>query len=67
MKIPILIKDNASFIIKIKDDLKIEEESVVGYEATIKIAPDKYKDVLQEILDDEKDHIEKLNKILEDK
>ena len=67
MKIPILIKDNASFIIKIKDDLKIEEESVVGYEATIKIAPDKYKEVLQEILDDEKDHIEKLNKILEDK
>ena len=67
MKIPILIKDNASFIIKIKDDLKIEEESVVGYEATIKLAPDKYKDVLQEILDDEKDHIEKLNKILEDK
>ena len=67
MKIPILIKDNGSFIIKIKDDLKIEEESVVGYEATIKLAPDKYKDVLQEILDDEKDHIEKLNKILEDK
>ena len=67
MKIPILIKDNGSFIIKIKDDLKIEEESVVGYEATIKIAPDKYKEVLQEILDDEKDHIEKLNKILEDK
>ena len=67
MKIPILIKDNASFIAKIRDDLKIEEESVVGYEATIKLAPDKYKDVLQEILDDEKDHIEKLNKILEDK
>ena len=67
MKIPILIKGNASFIAKIKDDLKIEEESVVGYEATIKIAPDKYKEVLQEILDDEKDHIEKLNKILEDK
>ena len=67
MKIPILIKGNDPFITKIKDDLKIEEESVVGYEATIKLAPDKYKDVLQEILDDEKDHIEKLNKILEDK
>jgi rubrerythrin len=67
MKIPILIKDNASFIAKIKDDMKVEEKSVVGYEATIKLAPDKYKDVLQEILDDEKDHIEKLNKILEDK
>ena len=65
VRIPLIVKSKSDFADKIKSDLAIEEESIDGYEATIAIANDKYKAVLTEILNDEKDHAKKLKKILE--
>ena len=64
MKLPLLIKSKSDIADLLKKDLEVEDESIKGYEATIAIAPDSMKDVLTEILNDEKDHAEKIRNIL---
>jgi rubrerythrin len=66
VKIPIIVKSTSGLTALLKSDLGLEQESIDGYEATLKLAPDKFKDVLTEILNDEKDHAAKINKILEE-